>query len=90
MKNSDLEIHKKLYDFIGDDMADVIAVLDEKVSKVMIVGHNNAINYVSTRLGDRKDISVPTTGFVHLEFSESTWAEVAALYKNYWEDGKTR
>lgn len=70
-------IDSKLYDFSGDQVFEFIKNLDDTFENVLIFGHNHTFTYLSNSLGDKHINNVPTSGFVHLQFKENTWANIS-------------
>ncbi|WP_405383198.1 SixA phosphatase family protein [Maribacter sp. LLG6340-A2] len=72
----DCSIESNLYDFSGEKVINVIRHLDNNLNTVMIFGHNHAFTYIANLFGDKHLENVPTSGFVHIQFKESSWAEI--------------
>lgn len=65
-----------LYTFDERALERIIKSCDDQYDNLIIFGHNDAItNFVNT-FGDRLVENVPTSGFVHLSFTESSWKEI--------------
>lgn len=76
-----LKIEKKLYDFSGEKVTNVIKNTSDEVTCLMIFGHNYAFtNFVNT-YGDLYIDNVPTSGLTCIEFSIDSWKDL--------EPGKT-
>lgn len=72
----ELLLDKRLYDFSGNELTNVIRSCDESIDKLMIFGHNYAItNFVNT-YGDLDIDNVPTCGFVEIHFEIDSWEEL--------------
>jgi phosphohistidine phosphatase len=66
-----------LYDFSGEKVLDYLKNLENELDDVLIFGHNHAFTYLANSLGDKYIDNVPTSGFVHLQFEESSWADIS-------------
>ncbi|MDF4204639.1 histidine phosphatase family protein [Maribacter sp. SA7] len=65
-----------LYDFSGNQVFQFIQQLDNNLNNVLLFGHNHTFTHLANSMGDRRIDNVPTSGFVHLQFQENTWANV--------------
>ncbi|SNR38939.1 phosphohistidine phosphatase [Maribacter sedimenticola] len=72
----DFSIVNDLYDFSGERVINVIRHLDNALETVLIFGHNHAFTYLANLFGDKHLENVPTSGFVHIQFKESSWAAI--------------
>jgi phosphohistidine phosphatase len=70
-------VETDLYDFSGDKVIEFIKGLDNKLDNVLIFGHNHAFTYIANALGNKHIDNVPTSGFVHLQFKENSWASIS-------------
>ncbi len=77
IENEHFVVDHSLYDFSGHHVIDIIKSLDNSLDIVMIVGHNHAFTSIANMLGNRYIDNVPTSGFVHLEFDENKWSDIA-------------
>jgi phosphohistidine phosphatase len=76
-RESDFKIEHQLYGSSRSDYYQIIQGLDDKYSKIALIGHNPDISYAASELCN-KNIILPTTGIALLEFNKLKWAEVAA------------
>lgn len=72
-----LKIRKELYDFSGSSVKAFVQSLPEELGQVMIFGHNHAFTNLANSWGSRYIDNVPTAGFVHLTFQETSWDKVS-------------
>jgi len=70
------ETNHDLYDFSGQNVIRVIKELDDKLDRIMIVGHNHAFTSIVNMYGNRYIENIPTCGFVKLEFDENHWNDI--------------
>lgn len=66
----------ELYDFSGDYVLKFVRSLPQSINTVLIFGHNHAFTHIANSLGSQHIENVPTSGFVHLQFNEKTWAAI--------------
>lgn len=69
-------VNSELYDFSGDQVLKFIKNLDDNLENVLLFGHNHTFTHLANSLGDKHIINVPTSGFVHVQFEENTWANI--------------
>jgi len=74
--DQDYQEENALYDFSGTHVLQIIKGLDDRLDRVMIVGHNHAFTSIANMLGNTYIDNVPTCGFVQLEFDETSWKDV--------------
>lgn len=65
-----------LYDFSGEKVIDFIRKADDKLNTILIFGHNHAFTYIANTMGDKYIDNVPTSGFVQIQFKESSWSSI--------------
>jgi len=70
-------IDTDLYDFSGDSVYQFIKSLDNNLDNVLLFGHNHTFTYLANTLGNRYIDNVPTSGFVHVQFKENSWATIS-------------
>ncbi len=63
----------KIYDFSGEKLLDEIRLINVNLNCVMIFTHNFAITNVVNKLGSIIFNSVPTCGFVIIDFYSNNW-----------------
>lgn len=71
-----LKVDDQLYDFGGNQVAKFINNLDDKISNVMIFGHNHAFTAIANGCGSIYIDNVPTCGLVKIEFNVDSWQDV--------------
>ncbi|MFT6369616.1 MAG: phosphohistidine phosphatase [Maribacter sp.] len=67
----------ELYDFSGNYVLKFIKSLPNDLNTVLIFGHNHAFTHIANSLGSKHIENVPTSGFVHLQFNEQSWASIS-------------
>lgn len=67
----------ELYDFSGNHVLNFIHNLPNDVNTVLIFGHNHAFTHIANSLGNLHIENVPTSGFVHLQFSDTVWSSIS-------------
>ncbi len=71
------QISTDLYDFSGEKVLDFVKETDDGLDTIMIFGHNHAFTHLVNSLGDSYIDNVPTSGYVHLQFNEKSWANIS-------------
>lgn len=71
------EVVPDLYDFSGNHVLNFIQNLSKDLNTVLIFGHNHAFTHIANSLGDQHIENVPTSGFVHLQFKDTTWESIS-------------
>jgi phosphohistidine phosphatase len=71
-------LEQRLYESSCSDYMDILQKLDDTYNKVMIVGHNPAINSLILELIGL-DENIVTTGVVTLDISCKSWRELSAM-----------
>ena len=70
------QVVPELYDFSGDHVLNFVRSLPNSLQTILIFGHNHAFTQIANLLGSQHIENVPTSGFVHLQFNEKTWAAI--------------
>ena len=86
MRESDISFNKlkvdeRLYSFNFDKIIQYVYDLDDKFSKVILVGHNPAFTIAANHLGKLSLNNIRTACWVRIFFSESLWSEVSKVKK---------
>ncbi len=68
-----LSITPEIYDFTGNQVLNFIKAVDNDLKGILLFGHNHAFTYLANMLGDKHIDNVPTSGFVHIRFNETSW-----------------
>lgn len=66
-----LAIDKRLYPFVGAEVAAVIAEQDDDLNHLMLFGHNPGISYLAAQLG--APVEMPTGAVVTMQFEVQSW-----------------
>ena len=71
-----LIIDEQLYTFSGFSIIDYVYALDERWSKVVLVGHNPAFTEVINHFSDVSINQLRTSGFAKISFKEDRWSNL--------------
>ncbi len=71
-----LIIDEQLYTFSGFSIIDYVYALDERWSKVVLVGHNPAFTEVINHFSDVSINQLKTSGFAKISFNEDKWSNL--------------
>ena len=71
-----LIIDEQLYTFSGFSIIDYVYALDERWSKVLLVGHNPAFTEVINHFSDVSINHLRTSGFAKISFNEDQWSNL--------------
>ena len=71
-----LIIDEQLYTFSGSSVIDYVYALDERWSKVVLVGHNPAFTEVINHFSDVSINQLKTSGFAKISFNEDQWSNL--------------
>ena len=71
-----LIIDEQLYTFSGFSIIDYVYALDERWSKVVLVGHNPAFTEVINHFSDVSINQLRTSGFAKISFNEDQWSNL--------------
>ena len=76
------QVTNELYDFSGEAALSFLKNLDDKLSTVLIFGHNYAFTSLVNMMGDDYIENLPTSGMAVLEFDITSWKDL--------KNGRTR
>jgi len=68
-----IEIREDIYLRGVDELVDLIAALDDRWTRVMLVGHNPELTELANRLAQADILDLPTAGVVSIVFDTDTW-----------------
>ena len=68
-----LIIDRKLYTFYGNDLINYVHGLDNKWSKVILVGHNPAFTELVNHFSRKKIMHLRTAGLAKITFESNDW-----------------
>ncbi|WP_289045800.1 histidine phosphatase family protein [uncultured Olleya sp.] len=71
-----IEYKNELYDFSGESVLSVLKSCDNSINTLMLFGHNYALTNLCNSLGDISIDNVTTSGFVEIEFKQSSWKDI--------------
>jgi len=71
-----LIIDEQLYTFFGHSIIDYVYALDERWSKVVLVGHNPAFTELVNHFSDASINHLRTSGFAKISFNEDQWSNL--------------
>lgn len=74
---SQVSIKESLYSFNSEDILWQLKQLDDRFTKVILVGHNPAFSYAADYLSVKPTPELKTADWISLTFTQSLWAEVA-------------
>ena len=74
---SQVSSKESLYSFNSEDILWQLKQLDDRFSKVILVGHNPAFSYAADYLSVKPTPELKTADWISLTFAQSLWAEVA-------------
>lgn len=74
-QRKDIVVDERLYASSQDALLAVIRALDDKLDRVMLVGHNPEFTDLAHRLSN-KIIDMPTCAVAEFRFDATAWAEV--------------
>ncbi|KPQ34219.1 MAG: phosphohistidine phosphatase SixA [Phormidesmis priestleyi Ana] len=77
-QNITWQVDPDLYTFEAQALLRWCHRLNDDLSEVVIVGHNNALTDLINQLGDQPIENLPTCGYAQLAFSGSTWQSLKA------------
>tara|TARA_R110001583_G_scaffold167774_1_gene320584 strand:+ start:2035 stop:2520 length:486 start_codon:yes stop_codon:yes gene_type:complete len=66
-------LNHDLYDFSGENLVKTIKQCDDKITNLMVFGHNHAITAFVNTFGNTYINNVPTSGVVVIEFKINSW-----------------
>jgi phosphohistidine phosphatase len=67
---------ESIYEFSEDALIHVVKDIDAAVKKVMVVGHNPALNGLANYIGDQPISNIPTCGVYCVELDVTSWAKI--------------
>lgn len=73
---NNLIISNNLYTFSFNDILKFILEIDDKVSRVVIVGHNPALTDIANYFSENKILNLPTSRWVKLIFNKDNWSTI--------------
>ncbi|MGB7251195.1 MAG: histidine phosphatase family protein [Phormidesmis sp.] len=71
------QLDDALYTFDAQDLLRWCRGLDNALSEVVVVGHNNAMTDFCNEVGDRPIENLPTCGYVQLAFGRGAWQDLS-------------
>ena len=74
---SQVSIKEALYSFNSEDVLRQIKQLDDRFSKIILVGHNPSFTYAADYLSVKPTPELKTADWISLTFAQSLWAYVA-------------
>jgi len=76
--NTDLVVfEEQIYEASVRSLLNFINALDDKYSRVMLIGHNPTLTYLAESLTKSELGNIPTCGAVNIEFNLDSWKEVS-------------
>ena len=77
-KRKDLVVDDRLYASSPDDLLAVIRALDNKLDRVMLVGHNPEFTDLAHRLSS-EIVDMPTSAVVEVHFDTNAWTGIGEV-----------
>ncbi|MDP5044246.1 MAG: histidine phosphatase family protein [Leeuwenhoekiella sp.] len=71
-----LELDARLYDFTGNKLDTVIKSCDNRIDRLMIFGHNNALTFWVNQYGSKSIDNVSTAAFTAITFDVNDWSAI--------------
>lgn len=71
----DIEVDDRLYACQADELLGIIQALDDKLKRVMLVGHNPQLTEVANRLSSKID-HLPTCAIAKIKFDAESWSAI--------------
>jgi phosphohistidine phosphatase len=59
-----------------NELLHIIAEIDDRVTKAMLIGHNPGLTSLANLIGDSPISNIPTSGVCCIELSISSWKEI--------------
>jgi phosphohistidine phosphatase len=75
LDNDKLELYPELYTFDSHELKAFISNLSDDVDKLVMFGHNPAFTTLASQIGSIFFGNIPTSGFVQIEFENSSWKD---------------
>ena len=77
VSDKDFRTNHGLYDFDGRQVMQIVNLLDNRLNRVLLVGHNHAFTSIANMLGNKYIDNVPTSGFVAIKFDTDSWENIS-------------
>ena len=77
-------ISNELYTFNMFEVFDFINQIDDKYSKIVLVGHNPAYTEISNYFSENKILNLPTARWFCLKFDTDSWSKIIDLKPTYY------
>jgi len=77
-KRKDIVVDDRLYASSPDDLLAVIRALDNKLDRVMLVGHNPEFSNLAHRLSS-EIVDMPTSAVIEYHFDTKAWTDVGEV-----------
>ena len=76
--DEDIQIEERLYDFIGQDVINIVKSLDDRLESAIVFGHNHAFTSIANVFGSVYIDNLPTSGLVVIDFEVDSWKQIAS------------
>ena len=76
IKYEKLTVSDKLYSFNYKDIIDYVYNLDNKLSNVVLVGHNPAFSLAANYLSKESTPDLRTSDWIMLQFNQKKWSKI--------------
>ena len=77
-KRKDIVVDDRFYAVAADDLLDVIHKLDDKLERVIVIGHNPEMTELAHRLSS-KITHMPTCAVAEFTFDAKSWSKIGKV-----------
>jgi phosphohistidine phosphatase len=71
-----IEYLASIYESSHDNLLHVLSNLEDRLNRIMLVGHNPAMTILANKLGDTSIANLPTSGAYCVAFNISKWSQI--------------
>ena len=79
ISNNKIRLSEDLYTFNHFEVFDFIKKIEDKYSKVVLVGHNPAYTEISNYFSENKILNLPTARWFSMKFDSNKWSDILKL-----------
>jgi len=76
---ADIQVCHRIYDGDDDELLDIIHGVDDRLDRVLLVGHNPEFTTLVNRLAPRKLEKLPTCGIVQISYAIDHWTQIGSV-----------
>jgi phosphohistidine phosphatase len=70
-------LYSEIYLADDDDLVHIVSEVDNRLTSLMIVGHNPSVTNLANRFLNEPVFDVPTSGLVALQFDADSWMNIS-------------